>query len=78
LSHGKIEPTTLTLKKQPWLAVNYRIDESISRFAEMTGGVGNEVAETLMYRYLRSVFVVRATSLRDFLVWFESNFPMKV
>lgn len=73
LSHGKIEPKDVSLQKRPWVAVNYRIDESVSRFAEMTGGLGRDVSEALMYRYLRTVFVVRAAHLREFLVWFEAN-----
>lgn len=73
LSHGKIEPKDLTLERRPWVAVNYRIDESVSRFAEMTGGLGRDVSEALMYRYLRTMFVVRAAHLREFLIWFETH-----
>lgn len=72
LSHGHIETKDLVLKNRDWVAVNYRIDESVSRFAEMTGGLGTTLREALMYRYLRTVFVVRADKLTKFLTWFDT------
>lgn len=73
LSHGYVEAKDLELDARDWVAVNYRIDESVSRFAEMTGGLGTTLREALMYRYLRTVFVVRADRLTKFLTWFDEK-----
>ena len=69
VERGHILPENLTLKPQKWLAVNYRIDESVAQFAGLTTNTPSNVSEALWTQYIRTVFVVQAEHLLPFLKW---------
>lgn len=66
---GQIDASKLKLTPREWLGVNYRIDESVSRFAGLTTNIGTSIGESIWTRYVRTVFVVRSERFADFLKW---------
>lgn len=77
LDRGMIAPDAISLSPKKWLAVNYRLDGSISRFAELTTNRPKSVSEAMWTRFVRSVFVVRSECLPEFLDWLPENLIAK-
>ena len=75
LDRGTIDPKDLTLASRKWLAVNYRISDVVSQFSGFTGNRTTSIAEQLVSRQVRTVFVTQAEHLQPFLEWLEKYFP---
>ena len=72
LDRGLVTADQLKLHSVNWLAVNYRINDSIARQVGLTTNSGRDVAEDVLSRHLRTIFVVRSTQINPFLDWFGS------
>jgi hypothetical protein len=72
LDRGEVTAGKLKLQPVKWLAVNYRINDSIARQVGLTTNAGRDVAEDVLGRHLRTIFVVRADQINPFLDWFGS------
>ena len=74
MDRGVIDPKDLTLEPRKWLAVNYRISDVVSQFSGFTGNRTATIAEQLVSRQVRTVFVTQAEHLQPFLEWLEKYF----
>ena len=75
IDRGMINPKDLDLKPRKWLAVNYRISDVICRFSRITTHRTTGLANDLAARQVRTVFVVQAAHIQEFLAWLEKTFP---
>ncbi|MGO8835993.1 MAG: hypothetical protein ACLQAH_04960 [Limisphaerales bacterium] len=75
LAGGMIDSGNLKLEPRKWLAVNYRISDVVSQFSGFTGNRTTSIAEHLVARQIRTVFVVQAENIQPFLEWLEKYFP---
>ena len=75
LNRGTIQPKDLKLEPRKWLAVNYRISDLVSHYSGFTGIQTTSIAEQLVARQVRTVFVVQAEYIQPFLEWLEKHFP---
>lgn len=71
LQRGELVPANLKLRPLDWLVVNYAISDTMSQFAALTSNQGRTLGEQLSTFLLRSIFVVRAEKLEEFLDWFD-------
>lgn len=74
LDRGMIDPKHVKIEPRRWLAVNFRISQTISLSVPM--GLHNKIglAGELVMRQVRTVFVVQADHVHEFLVWLETTF----
>lgn len=69
LDRGMVEADDLSLKPRPWLAVNYRVNDVICQLSGITTGRTTDLAADLAARQVRTVFVVQAAHVQQFLGW---------
>ena len=74
LEHGRIEPTDLTLESRSWAAVNYRVNDVICQHSRFTTNPSQEIGVDIAARQVRTVFVVQAAHIHEFLAWLWSRF----
>lgn len=70
---GMIDPSHLKVEPRDWLAVNYRINDSLVRNSGLTTNVSGSIREDLQARQIRTIFVVQALALNRFLAWFQEE-----
>ncbi len=75
LGRGDLRAEHLKLSQKPWVAVNYRINDTLVRHGSITSNIGRDVAEDVFCRHLRTIFIVQAQKISSFLAWFERDFP---
>jgi hypothetical protein len=75
LDRGMIDSKHLKLEPKKWLAVNYRINDSICLWSGVTTNRTTDLAADLAARQVRTVFVVQAEHVQQFLVWLGVSFP---
>jgi len=75
LERGNLQAENLKLAPHPWVAVNFRINDSLVRSGMITSNTGRDVAEDAFCRHLRTIFIVQAKKISAFLEWFERDFP---
>ena len=75
LERGDLRAANLKLSPKPWVAVNYRINDTLVRQGSLTSNAGRDVAEDVFCRHLRTIFIVQAQKISPFLEWFERDFP---
>jgi hypothetical protein len=74
LEHGRIEPTDLTLENRRWVAVNYRVNDVICQHSRFTTNRSQEIGVDIAARQVRTVFVVQAAHIHEFLAWLWRKF----
>jgi len=74
LDRGMIEPTDLSLKPRRWLAVNYHVNDGICKRSKITTNRTTDLAADLAARQVRTLFVVQAAHVQQFLAWLEESF----
>jgi len=75
LDRGSIDLKNLKLEPRRWLAVNFRIKDSICEGSGLTTNRTIDLATDLEARQVRTVFVVEAMHIQPFLIWLEGSFP---
>lgn len=75
LDRGMIDPKKIKVRPRKWLAVNFRIMQAISACIPM--GLHNKIplAAELAMRQVRTVFIVQAEHIHEFLAWLEGIYP---
>ena len=71
VARGEIASEDLKLRPLDWLCVNYSVSDKVAAFAALTTHPGRSLSDQLSQHSLRSVFVVRAPQLKNFLLWFD-------
>ena len=71
IADGKLPAQDLKLEPLKWVAVNYRINDSVSRCSEIMPNRISDLAVDLVARQVRTVFVSQAEHLQEFLAWLE-------
>lgn len=71
---GTIDERDLTLEQRPWLAVNYHVNDVTNRHSKLTTNHNHDLALEIAGRQMRTVFVVQAPRLHEFLHWLEASF----
>jgi hypothetical protein len=66
---GKIEPSDVRLHPRQWLATNFRVSDIISQYSRIETHRQTSLEIDLAARQVRTVFVVQAASLHEFLAW---------
>ena len=74
LEYGKIEAADLTLESRRWVAVNYRVNDIISHQSLLTTNRSQEIGVDIAARQVRTVFVVQAAHIHEFLAWLARHF----
>jgi hypothetical protein len=74
LAHGKIEPADLLLEARPWVAVNYRINDVVCAHSGLTTHFSQDIGADVTARQVRTIFVVEAGHLHEFLSWLAHLF----
>lgn len=74
LSHGLIDPKDLKLQPRKWLAVNYRASEVICQYSRFTTLTQQSIGDHVRMRQVRTVFVVQAEHILEFLAWLDKHF----
>lgn len=77
IDRGMIDAAKLRLTAHPWLAVNYAISDKIAGLRDPEPSAGDVPAIDLGGRLLRTMFVVRANRLMDFLATLRREFAEK-
>jgi len=75
LDRGMVETSDLRLEPRSWLAVNYRINDVICQYSGVTTNRTSDLAVDLAARQVRTVFVVQAAQIQQFLSWLEVTLP---
>lgn len=73
LDKGTIDAEELSVSPLEWLAVNYRINDSLLHGAKLSTNIQGHLASDLEARQIRTVFVVQAEKINSFLRWFQLN-----
>jgi len=75
MDRGTIEAKNLKLESREWLAVNFRIRQTIT--LSVPTGLHSKISlgADLALRQIRTVFVVQAEHMQKFLAWLEKVFP---
>jgi hypothetical protein len=74
LAHGRIESADLQLGTKGWVAVNYRINDVICEHSGLTTSHSQDIAADVTSRQVRTIFVVQAARLHEFLSWLANLF----
>jgi hypothetical protein len=74
LDSGMIDPSQLRLEPRKWLAVNFRMSDVACRFSGIGTVNTKDLGADLAARQVRTVFVVQAANIQEFLVWLEYSF----
>lgn len=74
LGRGTLEAPDLTLKPRSWLAINYRVNDVICQLSGLTTNRTSDLAADLAARQVRTVFVVQAAHIQQFLAWLGIQF----
>jgi len=74
LEHGRFAPEDLVLESRPWVAVNYRVNDVVCEFSRFSTNRQSDIASDVAARQVRTVFVVQAGRINEFLAWLWKNF----
>jgi hypothetical protein len=74
LAHGKIDPNDLSLEARPWVAVNFRINDVVCEYSGLTTNRSQDIGADVTARQVRTIFVVEAGRLHEFLSWLAHLF----
>lgn len=72
-ARGTIADDQIRVEEVPWLAVNYRLDDTISAFLSVRYAEQKSIADALLADAIRTVFVVQSKSLPSFLEEIEQR-----
>ena len=73
LEHGIIKSTDLALAPRRWLAVNYRVNDTVCQASPLKFNRTQDLAADLASRQVRTVFVTQAEHLHDCLTWLQNT-----
>lgn len=76
LSHGTIEAQNLKLTPHKWLAVNYRASDVICQYSRFTTLKQQSIGDHVRSWQSRTVFVVQAEHVIEFLAWLDKHFAI--
>lgn len=74
LDSGTINAADLSVQSRDWLAVNYRISDVISQMSRFSTNLSSDIGAHLSLWQVRTVFIVRATHIQQFLQWLGTTF----
>lgn len=75
LDRGEIEVKNIKVESRKWLAVNFRISQTISQCVPMNLHNKIPITAELRMRQVRTVFVVQAEHIHEFLAWLGQLYP---
>ena len=76
LSYGLIDPKDLKLQSRKWLAVNYRTSDVFCQYSRFTTLTQQSVGDHVRMWQVRTVFVVQAEHVLEFLAWLDKHFAI--